>query len=50
MLRMCACIHSHFVENNLIRILEDGPLISEIVLSDPLSVTIESSKPATMGS
>jgi hypothetical protein len=26
-------MHSRFVENHLIRILEDGPLISEVVLS-----------------
>jgi hypothetical protein len=26
-------MHSHFVENHPIRILEDGPLISEGVLS-----------------
>jgi hypothetical protein len=33
MLRMCVCMHSHFSENHLIWILEDGPLISEVVLS-----------------
>jgi hypothetical protein len=33
MLRMCVYMHSRFVENHLIRILEDGPLISEVVLS-----------------
>jgi hypothetical protein len=33
MLRMCVYMHSHFVENHPIRILEDGPLISEGVLS-----------------
>jgi hypothetical protein len=33
MLRMCVCMHSCFVENHLIWILEDGPLISEVVLS-----------------
>jgi hypothetical protein len=27
MLRMCVCMHSRFVENHPIRILEDGPLI-----------------------
>jgi hypothetical protein len=26
-------MHSHFVESHPIRILEDGPLISEVVLS-----------------
>jgi hypothetical protein len=26
-------LHSHFVENHSIWILEDGPLISEVVLS-----------------
>jgi hypothetical protein len=33
MLRMCVCMHSHFIENHLIRILEYGPLISEVVRS-----------------
>jgi hypothetical protein len=33
MLRMYAYMHSRFVENHLIRILKDGPLISEVVLS-----------------
>jgi hypothetical protein len=33
MLRMCVYMHSRFVENHPIRILEDGPLISEVVLS-----------------
>jgi hypothetical protein len=38
MLSMCVCMHSRFVKNYLIRILEDGPLISEVVLSqDDLS-------------
>jgi hypothetical protein len=32
MLRMCVCMHSRFIENHLIQILEDGPLISEVVL------------------
>jgi hypothetical protein len=32
MLRMCVCMHSHFIENHLIWILEDRPLISEVVL------------------
>jgi hypothetical protein len=36
MLRMCVYMHSRFVENHPIRILEDGPLISEGVLSHPL--------------
>jgi hypothetical protein len=27
MLRMCVCMHSRFIENHLIRILDDGPLI-----------------------
>jgi predicted RNA-binding protein YlxR (DUF448 family) len=35
MLRMCVYMHSRFDENHLIRILEDGPLISEMVLSHP---------------
>jgi hypothetical protein len=33
MLRMCVYMHSHFIENHLIQILEDEPLISEVVLS-----------------
>jgi hypothetical protein len=33
MLRMCVYMHSRFVENHPIRILEDGLLISEVVLS-----------------
>jgi hypothetical protein len=33
MLRMCVCIHSRFIKNHPIQILEDGPLISEVVLS-----------------
>jgi hypothetical protein len=33
MLRMCVYMHSRFVENHPIRILEDRPLISEVVLS-----------------
>jgi hypothetical protein len=33
MLGMCGYMHSRFVENHPIRILEDGPLISEVVLS-----------------
>jgi hypothetical protein len=30
---MCVYMHSRFVENHPIRILQDGPLISEVVLS-----------------
>jgi hypothetical protein len=37
MLRMCVCMHSHFVKNHLIWILEDGLLISEVVLSHLVS-------------
>jgi hypothetical protein len=33
MLHMCVYMHSRFIENHPIRILEDGPLISEGVLS-----------------
>jgi hypothetical protein len=33
MLHMCVCMHSCFVKNHLIRILEDGPLISELVVT-----------------
>jgi hypothetical protein len=38
MLRMCVYMHSRFVENHSIRILEDGPLISEGVLSQYRSI------------
>jgi hypothetical protein len=37
MLHMCVYMHSCFVENHPIRILEDGPLISEVVLSQLVS-------------
>jgi hypothetical protein len=33
MLRMCVCMHSRFVKNHPIWILECGLLISEVVLS-----------------
>jgi hypothetical protein len=33
MLHMCVCMYSRFIKNHPIRILEDGPLISEVVLS-----------------
>jgi hypothetical protein len=33
MIRMCVYMHSSFVKNHSIRILEDGPLISDVVLS-----------------
>jgi hypothetical protein len=33
MLRMCVYMHSRFIENHPIQILEDGPLIFEGVLS-----------------
>jgi hypothetical protein len=33
MLHMCVYMHSRFVENHLIQMLEDGPLISKVVLS-----------------
>jgi hypothetical protein len=36
MLHMCVYMHSRFIENHPIRILEDGPLISEGVLSHEL--------------
>jgi hypothetical protein len=35
MLRMCVCMHSCFIENHPIQIIGDGPLISEVVLSQP---------------
>jgi hypothetical protein len=37
MLRMRVYMHSRFIENHPIRILEDRPLISEVVLSQPVS-------------
>ncbi len=37
MLRMCVYMHSRFVENHPIQILEDGPLIFEVVLSQLVS-------------
>jgi hypothetical protein len=37
MLRMCVYMHSCFVENHLIQILEDGPLIFKVVLSQLVS-------------
>jgi hypothetical protein len=30
---MCVYMHSHFIKNHSIRILKDGALISEVVLS-----------------
>jgi hypothetical protein len=33
MLHMCVCMHSRLVESHLVWILEDGPLISEVVVS-----------------
>jgi hypothetical protein len=38
MLRMCVCMHSRFIENHPIWILEYGPLIYEVVLSQSLCV------------
>jgi hypothetical protein len=35
MLRTCVYMHSSFIENHPIRILEDGSLISKVVLSHP---------------
>jgi hypothetical protein len=48
MLRMCVYMHSRFVENHLIRILEDGPLISEGVLSQPPTASLEWSRTPSM--
>jgi hypothetical protein len=36
MLHMCFYMHSHFIWNHLVRILEDRPLISVVVLSQHL--------------
>jgi hypothetical protein len=41
MLRMCVYMHSRFVENHPIRILEDGPLISKGVLSQEGATILE---------
>jgi hypothetical protein len=41
MLRMCVYMHSRFVENHPIRILEDRPLISEGVLSQTLLLYVD---------
>jgi hypothetical protein len=53
MLRMCVYMHSRFVENHPIRILEDGPLISEGVLSQltpmVLPYGLEKPNPAMCG-
>jgi hypothetical protein len=39
---MCVYMHSRFVENHPIRILKDGPLISEGVLSqEPFCVALK---------
>jgi hypothetical protein len=38
MLRMCVYMHSRFVENHPIQILEDGPLIFEGVLSQDIKL------------
>jgi hypothetical protein len=35
---MCVYMHSRFVENHPIQILEDGPLISEVVLSQSMTI------------
>jgi hypothetical protein len=45
MLHMCVCMHSRFVENHPIRILEDGPFISEVVLSQMVFILIRASIP-----
>jgi hypothetical protein len=44
MLHMCVYMNSLFIENHLIQILEDGPLISEVVLSHISSIKLELSK------
>jgi hypothetical protein len=44
MFRMCLYMHSRFVENHPIRMLEDGPLISEGVLSQALEVASQRRK------
>jgi hypothetical protein len=38
MLRMCVCMHSRFIENHPIQILEYELLISEVILSLKLEV------------
>jgi hypothetical protein len=32
MIRMCVCIHSRFIGNHLVWILEEGQFISNVVL------------------
>jgi hypothetical protein len=49
MLRMCVYMHSRFVENHPIRILEDGPLISKVVLSHICHVSYKSAVVPTSG-
>jgi hypothetical protein len=49
MLRMCVYMHSRFVENHPIRILEDRPLISEGVLSQAQAMPGLPPKPARLG-
>jgi hypothetical protein len=41
MLRMCVYMHSRFVENHPIQIMEDGPLISEGVLSQIVFLALQ---------
>jgi hypothetical protein len=48
MLHMCVYMHSRFVENHLIWILEDGPFISEVVLSQLAGCQIAKAGGATL--
>jgi hypothetical protein len=42
MLRMRVYMHSRFIENHPIWILEDGHIISKVVLSQPVAATTQS--------
>jgi hypothetical protein len=47
MLRMCVYMHSRFIKNHRIWILEDGPLISKMVLSHPWRATTRRAAPSS---
>jgi hypothetical protein len=49
MLRICVCIYSCFVENHPIWILDDRPLISEVVLSQLGSLACVQSRHSDLG-
>jgi hypothetical protein len=49
MLCMCVCMHSRFIENHLIQILEDRLLISKVVLSQLQLVEVPPGYPVLPG-